>query len=157
MKVSFIIFFTIFCLSITVNAQVNSVNVSQLHDRFRNNHDTTFIVNFWATWCKPCVEELPVFDSITEKFSGKKVKVLLISLDFKNKVQSALVPFVEKRKLRSEVLWLDEKNYDSIIDRIHSQWTGSLPATIIIEPGNTVVFFKEGTITENEIISQISE
>lgn len=144
-------------LAITSNAQVVSMNVAQLHDRFVNNKDTTFVVNFWATWCKPCVEELPVFESITKKFSAEKVKVLLISLDFKNKVQSVLIPFVEKRNLQSEVIWLNEKNYDTIIDRVHSEWSGSLPATMIIAPGNTVKFFKEGTITDDELIIHFSE
>lgn len=141
--------------AMTIQAQVVSMNYSQLVERFTNNNDTTFIVNFWATWCKPCVEELPVFESITQKYPKGSIKVLLVSLDFKNKVQSVLIPFVKKRNLQSKVIWLNEKNYDTIIDKIHSDWSGSLPATLIVAPHNRIVFFKEGTIDEQELHSHI--
>ncbi len=141
--------------AMTIQAQVVSMNFAQLTERFTNNHDTMFVVNFWATWCKPCVEELPVFESVTQQRSGQKIKVLLVSLDFKQKVQSVLVPFIEKRKIQSEVIWLDEKNYDSIIDKIHPDWSGSLPATLLIAPHNRILFFKEGSIDEQELHSQI--
>ncbi|HRK60388.1 MAG TPA: TlpA disulfide reductase family protein [Candidatus Kapabacteria bacterium] len=144
-----------FFTAMTVKAQVGSMNVDQITERLTKNNDTTFIINFWATWCKPCVEELPVFESITQKYPKGRIKVLLVSLDFKNKVQSVLIPFVKKRNLQSEVIWLNEKNYDAIIDKIHPDWSGSLPATLIVAPHNRIVFFKEGTIDEQELHSHI--
>jgi thiol-disulfide isomerase/thioredoxin len=47
--------------------------------------DTIYVVNFWATWCKPCVEELPIFDSLNLEVKGQAIKVLLVNLDFVEK------------------------------------------------------------------------
>ncbi len=93
--------------------------------------DKTYIVNFWATWCKPCVDELPAFEKINENFKDKNVEVLLVSLDFPNQVESQLLPFIKERNIKSEVVLFDDPNQNVWINKIDSTWTGALPATII--------------------------
>ena len=72
----------------------------QLEPYLRRSSDTLYVVNFWATWCKPCVAELPHFEELYEKYKDQKVKVLLVSLDFKNQVASRLAPFMRERNLQ---------------------------------------------------------
>ncbi|HMQ49244.1 MAG TPA: TlpA family protein disulfide reductase [Saprospiraceae bacterium] len=93
--------------------------------------DTLYVVNFWATWCKPCVEELPYFEQITQDFAGEKVKVVLVSLDFPNQIESKLIPFVEKNNLQSEVVVLLDGRYNDWIDKVSPEWSGAIPATLI--------------------------
>lgn len=111
---------------------VSVIKITDLEKRIRNNSDTTYIVNFWATWCVPCVKELPDFDSINTTYINKKVKVLLVSLDFKEDLKIKLLPFISTKKIRSEVVLLDELNANYFIPKISDEWSGAIPATLII-------------------------
>lgn len=95
------------------------------------DNDTTYVVNFWATWCKPCVAELPYFTELSEKYAAQPVRILLISLDFPAQLQSRLVPFVEERALKSLVAVLLDGKYNDWIDRVSPEWSGAIPATLI--------------------------
>lgn len=98
---------------------------------FQQKNDTTYVINFWATWCKPCVEELPYFEDLHENYSDQKVRVILVSLDFPRQIESKVVPFVAKRELQSDVVVLAETNSSNYIDKIDPNWSGAIPVTII--------------------------
>jgi thiol-disulfide isomerase/thioredoxin len=103
----------------------------------------TLVVNFWATWCKPCVEELPFFEELTKKYAeDPDVNVLLVSLDFPKQIQSRLLPFIEKHQLQSEVVALLDVKANSWIDRISPEWSGAIPATVFYQ-GEKNYFFEK--------------
>ncbi len=104
---------------------------ADLEPLFHQMTDTTYIINFWATWCKPCVEELPYFEKLYEQFREEKVKVILISLDFPRQLESKLVPFVEKHNLQPEVLVLADVRQNDWIDKVDPRWSGAIPVTLI--------------------------
>ncbi|MDP1746530.1 MAG: TlpA disulfide reductase family protein [Bacteroidota bacterium] len=132
MKHFLIIFLALF-VHITIYSQnVSVIKITDLEKRIRTNSDTIYIVNFWATWCVPCVKELPDFDSINTAYINKKVKVLLVSLDFKEDLKIKLLPFISTKKIRSEVVLLDELNANYFIPKISDEWSGAIPATLII-------------------------
>ncbi|KGL60777.1 TlpA disulfide reductase family protein [Polaribacter sp.] len=116
------------------NLQVSSVKTytySELKPLLEKNDGKTYIVNFWATWCAPCVKELPYFEKIKKEFDDKNVEVLLVSLDFPKQVEKKLIPFINKRKLNSKVVLLDDINEDVWIKSIDENWSGAIPATLI--------------------------
>lgn len=94
-------------------------------------NDTVYVVNFWATWCMPCVAELPNFERLNAEYKGKKVKVLLVSLDMKKQVQKSLLPFIKRKNIKSEVVFLNDPNADAWITKVDSSWSGAIPATVI--------------------------
>lgn len=98
---------------------------------FSLENDTTYIINFWATWCKPCVKELPYFEALNAKYAEEKVRVILVSLDFPKQIEQALVPFVERRKLQSTVLVLLDGSYNDWIDKVSPDWSGAIPGTYV--------------------------
>ncbi|MDX1940687.1 MAG: TlpA family protein disulfide reductase [Saprospiraceae bacterium] len=98
---------------------------------FHQQSDTTYVINFWATWCKPCVEELPYFEQLYEALKGQKVKIILLSLDFPRQLESKLVPFVQENRLKSEVIALTDGQFSVWIDKISPEWTGAIPVTMI--------------------------
>ena len=116
-------------LSFVVRTQTVShvYKINELVNRI-NNKDTTYVINFWATWCKPCVAELPSFDSLS-KISN--VKILLVSLDFKEDVEKKVNPFLTKNNIKMECVILDEINGNDFIDKIDKSWSGAIPATLI--------------------------
>lgn len=99
---------------------------------FINQDDeTVYVLNFWATWCKPCVEELPAFIELDEKYRDKNVKVLLVSLDFPTKIKEQLIPFIIIKNLSTEVIVLDDPDQNSWIPLVSEEWSGAIPATLI--------------------------
>ena len=103
----------------------------QIASLFNKQNDTTYLINFWATWCKPCVEEMPYIERLHEDFAGKKLSVVLVSLDFPDQIESKLIPFVQQRQLRSNVIALTDGNYNAWIDRVDPAWGGAIPVTLI--------------------------
>jgi thiol-disulfide isomerase/thioredoxin len=94
--------------------------------------DQIQIINFWATWCAPCVRELPLFEKLTSE-GRKDVKITLVSMDLDlDPNPEKVYRFVSRKNVQSEVLLLDEQDPNSWINKIDRQWSGALPATIII-------------------------
>lgn len=111
----------------------------------------TYVVNFWATWCAPCVKELPYFEAINQK---ENVDVLLVSLDFPKHKESRLLPFIKKHQLQSEVVLLEDSNENLWINAIDSTWSGALPATLIYNQSKRI--FYEQSFTEDELNQMIN-
>ena len=118
--------------SLGIAQQVNSVyKIDQFLKRISNS-DTTYIVNFWATWCKPCVQELPNFDSLNFELKNTKSKIILVSLDFKEDLNKKINPFLKSKQIQSECVLLDEVNGNDFVNKIDGSWSGAIPATLII-------------------------
>jgi thiol-disulfide isomerase/thioredoxin len=99
---------------------------------FSVNNDTVYVVNFWATFCKPCNEEIPDFIRLAEKYKKQKVKLLLVSLDLPSYVPVRLPEFIKKNKYNTNHVWLNETDADRFCPMIDEKWSGAIPATIIV-------------------------
>lgn len=110
------------------------------------------VVNFWATWCAPCVKELPYFEEINAEYNDR-VEVLLVSLDFPRNYDSKLKPFMKKHDLKSKVIAFDDVDQNRWIPAINENWTGALPATIIYNKNKRQ--FYEQSFTKEELESEL--
>jgi thiol-disulfide isomerase/thioredoxin len=110
---------------------IQVVDFEQLQSRLELRNDTTYVVNFWATWCLPCIKEMPAFQQLHKEYASEKVKVLLVSLDFIKHIDSRLIPFIEKHQLSPEVIVLNDPDANAWIDKVSPDWSGALPATLI--------------------------
>ena len=99
---------------------------------FSANNDTVYVINFWATFCKPCNEEIPDFIKLADKYKKQKVKLLLVSLDLPSYVPVRLPAFIKKNKYKTNHVWLNETNADHFCPAIDAKWSGAIPATIIV-------------------------
>ena len=111
--------------------KIATLNYEALKPLLHKNEDKTYVINFWATWCMPCVKELPAFEKLNAAYKDKNVEVVLVSLDFPKQKESNLIPFVKNRKLESKVLHFDDPNEQFWIPDIAENWSGSIPATLI--------------------------
>lgn len=122
-------FLMFFLFSLLLRAQtVPSLSYTELKPLINQSGDKIYVVNFWATWCAPCIKELPYFESLNLR---EDVEVLLVSLDFPKHKESRLLPFIKKNKLQSKVVLLDDADENYWINDINSDWSGALPATLI--------------------------
>ena len=114
------------------------------------------VINFWATWCGPCLKELPLFEKLNAE--RRDVRILLVSLDMDldpdpQKVRS----FVARKKLKSTVIILDERNPNEWIDKLEKTWSGALPATLVIHNKTGKRRFIERELHAGELEKLISE
>jgi len=152
MKLKIVLLISFCLLTLSIRSQnVEMVKFPFVETILKNNSDTTYVINFWATWCKPCVKELPDLEKLNEKYSGKKVKVILVSLDFKRQYETNLIPYVSKNKLQSQVVLLDEPDYNSWIDKVDKSWGGAIPVTLVINNHKKFRHFFQKEITFEEL------
>jgi thiol-disulfide isomerase/thioredoxin len=152
--------FLILLLAGAKPAQSQSVKVikfNQLNQLVNQPNDTLYVVNFWATWCAPCVKELPQFEAVRQAYSDKKLTVLLVSLDDKSDLTKKVNPFVRNRKIRSHVVLLDETDLNTWIDKIAPEWSGALPMTLIINKQRKIRQYIGKPVKEGELTTIIDQ
>ena len=116
--------------------------------------DKTYVINFWATWCAPCIKELPYFEQLNLNYSGKNVEVVLVSLDFPQQYEKKLIPYIKEKELKSKVVVLnDPTNMNTWIPEINKDWTGSIPATLIYNKKKRE--FYERSFNYEELVTEL--
>lgn len=107
------------------------LNFEGLYPLLHQTDDKVRVVNFWATWCAPCIKELPYFESLATEYADRGVEVVLVSLDFPSMWEKRLPDFVRKKGISSPVVVLDDPDQNAWIPRVDSDWSGAIPATLI--------------------------
>ena len=152
----FILLLAMVLISPTLWSQTAEVVKFDRLERILNSKATDIqVINFWATWCAPCVKELPFFQTLHDHHDPS-LKITLVSLDFADKI-SNVNSFIRRKKLTPGVLLLDEPDYNSWIDRVDSHWSGAIPATLIINSATGERKFLEKALKEGELEQLILE
>ena len=102
------------------NDHIEVVNFSELEKLLQEQEEEVLLVNFWATWCKPCVEEMPYFEEVHDSLAGPDLKVILVSLDFPDKLESQVIPFVRNKGLEPQVILLDDTHKNDWSPKVDS-------------------------------------
>jgi thiol-disulfide isomerase/thioredoxin len=131
----------------TFGQQIKKVDTEWIKYMRQHPSDTLYIVNFWATWCKPCVAEMPIFDSLANLLAHEKIKVILVSNDMKKDFETRLENFISDHHIHQEVVWMNETNADKWISETNNSWSGAIPATWFICPSRKVNEFHEGELS----------
>src|SRR5210317_554187 len=144
--------------SVTVHKEENSSAIpvytfDELKPILERANDTLYVYNFWATWCGPCIKEMPHFEKVNEDYSDRKVKVVLVSLDFEEDIETKLIPFIKERNIRSEVVNLGDPNANRWIPMVDPSWDGAIPATLF-RYGDKSKFMAH-TFTHEELVNEI--
>ena len=121
----------------------------------KNASPKTLVINFWSTWCKPCLEEIPYFICTANAYNSDEVELWLVSLDTKQVFESRLKEFVEKRGWKARFFWLSETNADVYCPMIDDNWSGVLPATLIANKTNGFKYFQEEAMTAEALRKQV--
>lgn len=108
------------------------------------------VINFWATWCAPCIKELPLFEQMTEQRQDVNVNLVSVDIDL-DPNPDKVHRFVARKKLKSQVFILDESDPNSWIDKIDKSWSGAIPATLVINTSNGKRKFVERELTESDL------
>lgn len=150
-KLIFVLLFI--CATNAYSQEVEIVTFAELQEKILYTEAPLTLFNFWTTWCGPCVKEMPHFDELES--TNSDVKVYFVSVDFKKDLDK-VKNFVQKRGIRSDVLFLDEKDPDSYMRKVSQDWSGAIPATLFVtDLGKT--FFQEKAFTKEELLSVVEK
>ena len=150
--------------SLNTQAQNNAkpvleiVNYDQLKEIIEVEDDVLYVINFWATWCKPCIDELPGFMEVNEIYKDDpKFKMILVSLDQAKAIDSRVKKFIEKNNINVDVYILDDnKRMNEWIPAFDENWSGAIPATVFYK-NKKKILFRELEITKYELEDMVDD
>lgn len=125
-----VVLLLIFASVASAAQEVESFDTEKLRALLGNRSDTIYVVNFWATWCSPCVKEIGYFEELHRR-NDPLLKVVLVNLDFPNQVEQRVQPFMRAHDLTAPVVNMTELDYNKWIPIVHREWSGAIPATLI--------------------------
>jgi thiol-disulfide isomerase/thioredoxin len=128
------------------------VNATHVEELLKRKTDTTYVLNFFASWCAPCIQELPELQAFAAEHRAEKVKLILVSLDFEEDASESLIPLLQKYAIADPV-WLLREDGNRWIARIDKQWNGSIPATIMVNHARKQRLFMQQRVTR-ELLNQ---
>jgi len=149
------ILFLLFPLSHSFSQDLTKIDSEDLKALLNEPSDKLHVINFWATWCSPCVTELPYFEEAADKFQANNVEFVLVSLDFPSQVDSRLIPFLEEKNITLKVLLMEELEYDKWLPEVDEAWKGNLPATLIFNNAEGKREFVARAVERNELFTLI--
>lgn len=154
-----ILLLTLFFVAVfTVNSQdIAKWKITDVEKLMDTKNGDVLVINFWATFCKPCVAEIPSFIKIVEKYKSNGAKLLLVSLDLPAYYPVKIASFAKKHRFNTNIVWLQETDADYFCPKIDSTWSGSIPATLIINTKTGSRKFFEGEMTAVEFEAMLKE
>lgn len=151
-RISLILFLVLLLSATRLTGQkIEYIKVPELEKILLNPDNKLFVVNFWATWCPPCIKELPHFEKVSKENDPAKVEFLLISLDFPSEIDKQLVPFLKKNRINLQVVVMNDLDYNSWINKVDPTWNGNIPATLFFNNSKRTKYFHSGEVDEAEL------
>ena len=147
----FIVLLVLSSAAIGFSQEVRKISKAELTDILNNPSDKLHVINFWATWCGPCIKELPDFQKTVNETDAAKVEFLFISLDFPSDAEKKLMPFLKKNNYTFNVCLMTETDYNSWIDEVDSSWQGNIPATLFFNRARKIHHFIAESIDKPQL------
>lgn len=134
-------------------AEINDEGIKEL---LLNNSTKLRLINIWATWCAPCVIELPDLIKLQRMYGNRDFEFVTLSADQPDKKDEALKLLQAKHAPVQNYIYSNDDRY-RLIEQIDPEWNGSLPYSLLIEPGGKIVYKNNGIVDLPELKKVIVE
>jgi len=144
----------LFCFLVLQNLHaqhIPSIKAAQLTEWKNAENDTLYVINFWASWCAPCVAEIPSFLTLHQKHAPQKVKVILVDCDFNRDLETKVKPFIRQKNIEGLVVHMAEKDPNTWVDLVSTEWSGALPGTLLVCKSKGIHQFFEKKFEDDEL------
>ena len=156
MRLNIYSFFIVFIFSASVNAQaIKKVKIEELETYIKNSNHP-LVISFWATWCIPCIHEIPWLQTAVEENRSKNAEYILVSLDFAEAFPKKIEAFIKERNFKARFFWLDETNADIFCPRIDEKWSGGIPANLFVNNKTGYRKFIGRQLTDRQALAEIA-
>ena len=108
-------------------------NMNTLDSVKKANMGNVVLINFWATWCKPCVEEFPDLIKLNNEYKDKNFKIVFVSLDFGHDLEDKTKTFLKKQGVDFATYYNNFERDEDIINYMDKNWDGGIPGTFIFD------------------------
>lgn len=153
MKTLFVVVCCLFAVAGS-SQDVKSIKITDLENTIRESK-TPLIVNFWATFCVPCLEEIPYFQEMAEQYKAKNVSLVFVSLDMKEAYPVKVNEMAKRLKLAYPVVWLNETNADYFCPKVDTSWTGGMPSSLFVNNATGYHKFFEEPLSKEKLEKEI--
>lgn len=147
-------FFSILSLHKSYSQSAKLTEFSKIQNIYKSRNDTTYIVNFFTTWCTACKKQILLLDELSTK--NLPIKVMFVSLDIP-KDSFIVRSYVNNFKLQSKSYLMNDLNYDSWMPKIESKWSGSVPFTIMYRGITSEKYWIEGKLNKDDLRKKLKE
>ena len=139
----------------TIHGQtVKSVSISELESYIRNSN-RPLVINFWATWCAPCLHELPYFQETIRKYQDQNVELVLVNMDLKKNFPAKVNESIRKNGIQGTLFWLNETDADTFCPIVDPKWDGGIPATLFVNKALGYRKFFERQLTDRQVEAEV--
>jgi len=157
MKNKILLIIIMLCFALNVHAQeIQKWKLGDLENAIAKAEKPT-IFNFWATFCKPCIKEIPYFQQVVKKYNSVDVQMILVSLDLPEAYPTRIKIFAKKLKFTAPIKFLDETNADLFCPVVDSAWSGAIPASLFINNKTGYRSFFEDQLSKEKLEKEIKK
>jgi len=150
MRLSLTTFVLVVVITTSYAQSAERVKIEDLQHKIDGKQDKILVMNFWATWCAPCIKELPLFEQMNSSRADVDINLVSIDLDL-DPNPDKVYRFIARKQLKAKVYMLDEKDPNTWIDKIDKSWSGAIPATLVVNPSNGKRRFVEKELKEGDL------
>jgi thiol-disulfide isomerase/thioredoxin len=135
----FFLFIFCFLLSSCRSSLVRPINEAKLQKLVTNLPGKVVLVNFWATWCEPCVEEFPDLMKLAREYRPRGLEIIFVSIDDPEEINAKVLPFLQAQNVSFQTYIKQAKDDEAFINAIDPNWSGAIPATFIYDANGMLV------------------
>ncbi len=129
---------------------VENIDTAGIKELIRNKSDKLRLINVWASWCGPCVQEFPDLVIIDRIYRSREFEFVSINVDKLSRKDNVL-KFLQKNEASNKNYIFNSDNNSELVESIDPQWSGALPYTMLIEQGGKVIYRLQGPINMLEM------
>lgn len=138
-------------------AELKTLSVEEIRPLLEEQQGKVVVVSFWATWCVPCVEEMPELAKFYEAYRDKGVTFLSLSVDTPAAFEEGKVAaFVQKHELPFPVWVVTERDPAAVSSVMKADWGGTLPATFVYDSKGELVASFDTEVTSDELVAAVA-
>ena len=133
---------------------VEKMKITDL-EAYIQHADHPLIISFWATYCAPCIKEIPYLQSTVLDYKNRGVELILVSLDRQDHYPMGIGDFAKKSGYTSRIIWLDETDAGYFCPKIDPHWKGGIPSSLFINNETRYRQFFDRQVTDRQVEQQI--